>query len=204
MRPTTGLTPLAASRRRRGIRPARFDPAVPIEDTIGAIADLVKTGYVRYIALSEVDAETIRRAAAVHPIVDLQIGYSLLERRLEGSFWIPAGRWALRLRPTACSRAASWADTSTPIWRLKITATSASGFRERTCVAISISPNGCVRSRLLCTRRPHRRRSPHEGTMPALRYELHQSLSVVPWLARHGRQDIARFTGSFDISRIGQ
>jgi aryl-alcohol dehydrogenase-like predicted oxidoreductase len=65
-------------------RPARLDPAVPIEDTIGAIADLVKGGYVRHIALSEVRAETIRRAAAVHPIVDLQIGYSLLERRLEG------------------------------------------------------------------------------------------------------------------------
>jgi aryl-alcohol dehydrogenase-like predicted oxidoreductase len=57
---------------------------VPIEDTIGAIADLVKAGCVRHIALSEVDAETMRRAAAVHPIVDLQIEYSLLERRLEG------------------------------------------------------------------------------------------------------------------------
>lgn len=65
-------------------RPARLDPAVPIEDTIGAIAELVRGGYVRHIALSEVNAETIRRAAAVHPIVDLQIGYSLLERRLEG------------------------------------------------------------------------------------------------------------------------
>jgi aryl-alcohol dehydrogenase-like predicted oxidoreductase len=66
-------------------RPARLDPAVPIEDTIGAIADLVKAGYVRHIALSEVGAETMRRAAAAHPIVDLQIGYSLLERRLEGN-----------------------------------------------------------------------------------------------------------------------
>jgi aryl-alcohol dehydrogenase-like predicted oxidoreductase len=65
-------------------RPARLDPAVPIEDTIGAIADLVKAGYVRHIALSEVGAETIRRAAAVHPIIDLQIGYSLLKRGLEG------------------------------------------------------------------------------------------------------------------------
>ena len=65
-------------------RPARLDPAVPIEDTIGAIADLIKAGYVRHIGLSEVDADTIRRAAAAHPIVDLQIGYSLLERRLEG------------------------------------------------------------------------------------------------------------------------
>lgn len=61
-------------------RLARLDPQVPIEDTIGAIADLVKAGYVRHIGLSEVGPETIRRAAAVHPIVDLQIEYSLISR----------------------------------------------------------------------------------------------------------------------------
>lgn len=64
-------------------RPARLDPAVPIEDTIGAIADLVKAGYVRHIGLSEVGPDTIRRAAAVHPISDLQIEYSLLSRGIE-------------------------------------------------------------------------------------------------------------------------
>lgn len=64
-------------------RPARLDPNVPIEDTIGAIADLVKAGYVRHIGLSEVGAETIRRAAAVHPIADLQIEYSLISRSVE-------------------------------------------------------------------------------------------------------------------------
>jgi aryl-alcohol dehydrogenase-like predicted oxidoreductase len=61
-------------------RPARLDPAVPIEETIGAIADLVKAGYVRAIGLSEVGPETIRRAHAVHPIADLQIEYSLISR----------------------------------------------------------------------------------------------------------------------------
>lgn len=66
-------------------RPARLDPKVPIEDTIGAIADMVKAGYVRYIGLSEVGAETIRRAAKVHPISDLQIEYSLLSRSVEAS-----------------------------------------------------------------------------------------------------------------------
>jgi aryl-alcohol dehydrogenase-like predicted oxidoreductase len=65
-------------------RPARVDPNVPIEETVGAIADLVKAGYVRHIGLSEVGAETIRRAAAVHPISDLQIEYSLLSRGIEG------------------------------------------------------------------------------------------------------------------------
>ncbi|PZG23134.1 aldo/keto reductase [Nonomuraea aridisoli] len=64
-------------------RPARLDPSVPIEDTVGAIAELVEKGYVRHIGLSEVGAETIRRAAAVAPICDLQIEYSLLTRDIE-------------------------------------------------------------------------------------------------------------------------
>jgi aryl-alcohol dehydrogenase-like predicted oxidoreductase len=64
-------------------RPARLDPAVPIEETVGAIAEMVKAGYVRHIGLSEVGAETIRRAHAVHPIVDLQIEYSLFSRGIE-------------------------------------------------------------------------------------------------------------------------
>jgi aryl-alcohol dehydrogenase-like predicted oxidoreductase len=61
-------------------RPARLDPDVPIEDTIGAIADLKQAGYVRFIGLSEVGPETLKRAQAVHPIVDLQIEYSLVSR----------------------------------------------------------------------------------------------------------------------------
>jgi aryl-alcohol dehydrogenase-like predicted oxidoreductase len=64
-------------------RPARLDPKVPIEETVGAIAEMVQAGYVRHIGLSEVGAETIRRAAAVHPIVDLQIEYSLISRGIE-------------------------------------------------------------------------------------------------------------------------
>ena len=64
-------------------RPARLDPEVPIEETVGAIAELVEPGYVRHIGLSEVGAETLRRAHAVHPICDLQIEYSLLARSIE-------------------------------------------------------------------------------------------------------------------------
>jgi aryl-alcohol dehydrogenase-like predicted oxidoreductase len=64
-------------------RPSRLDPNVPVEDTIGAIADLIKQGYVRYAGLSEVSAQTIRRAQAVHPIADLQIEYSLISRGIE-------------------------------------------------------------------------------------------------------------------------
>jgi aryl-alcohol dehydrogenase-like predicted oxidoreductase len=64
-------------------RPARLDPAVPIEETVGAIAEQVKAGRVRYIGLSEVGPATLRRAAAVHPICDLQIEYSLVSRGIE-------------------------------------------------------------------------------------------------------------------------
>ncbi|MFF0494971.1 aldo/keto reductase [Nocardia aobensis] len=64
-------------------RPARLDPAVPIEDTVGAIAEMVQAGYVRHIGLSEVGAQTLRRAAAVAPIVDLQIEYALITRGIE-------------------------------------------------------------------------------------------------------------------------
>jgi aryl-alcohol dehydrogenase-like predicted oxidoreductase len=64
-------------------RPARLDPNVPIEETVGTIADMIKQGYVRYIGLSEVGPETIRRAAAVHPIIDLQIEYAIVSRSPE-------------------------------------------------------------------------------------------------------------------------
>jgi aryl-alcohol dehydrogenase-like predicted oxidoreductase len=85
-RPAAVKTALAYSLKRLGVdyidiyRPARLDPNVPIEDTIGAIADLIQAGYVRHIGLSEVGPETIRRAATVHPIVDMQIEYSLISR----------------------------------------------------------------------------------------------------------------------------
>jgi aryl-alcohol dehydrogenase-like predicted oxidoreductase len=64
-------------------RPARLDPSVPIEETIGAMADMVKAGWIRHIGLSEVGSDTIRRAHAVHPISDLQIEYSLISRGIE-------------------------------------------------------------------------------------------------------------------------
>lgn len=88
-RPAAVKTALAYSLKRLGVdfidiyRPARLDPKVPIEETVGAIAQMVKAGYVRYIGLSEVGPETIRRATAVHPIVDLQIEYSVVTRGAE-------------------------------------------------------------------------------------------------------------------------
>jgi aryl-alcohol dehydrogenase-like predicted oxidoreductase len=64
-------------------RPGRVFPDLPIEDTIGAIAEMAQAGYVRHVGLSEVGVETIRRAHAVHPVTDLQIEYSLLSRGIE-------------------------------------------------------------------------------------------------------------------------
>ncbi|MGT2474286.1 aldo/keto reductase [Paraburkholderia terrae] len=80
---------LAYSLQRLGVdhidiyRPARLDPNVPIEDTVGAIAEMVKAGFVRHVGLSEMGAATIRKAASVTPICDLQIEYSLISRGIE-------------------------------------------------------------------------------------------------------------------------
>ncbi len=72
-------------------RPGRLDPDVPIEETVGAIAEMIRAGYVRNVGLSEVGAGTLRRAHAVHPVSDLQIEYSLFSRDLEDDI-LPACR----------------------------------------------------------------------------------------------------------------
>jgi aryl-alcohol dehydrogenase-like predicted oxidoreductase len=88
-RPPAVKSALAYSLRRLGTdyvdvyRLGRVDPAVPIEDTVGAIAEMVQAGYVRHVGLSETGAETVRRAQSVHPVADLQIEYSLLSRGIE-------------------------------------------------------------------------------------------------------------------------
>ena len=96
-RPAAVKTALASSLKRLRTdyidvyRPARLDPNVPIEDTVGAIAELVQAGYVRRLGLSEVGVETIRRAHAVLPVADLQIEYSLISRGIEQAI-LPACR----------------------------------------------------------------------------------------------------------------
>jgi len=88
-RPAAVKTACAYSLKRLGTdhidvyRPGRLDPATPIEETVGALAELVRAGYVRHIGLSEVGPETLRRAAKVHPIVDVQIEYSIASRSPE-------------------------------------------------------------------------------------------------------------------------
>jgi aryl-alcohol dehydrogenase-like predicted oxidoreductase len=96
-RPVAVKNALAYTLRRLGTdhvdiyRLARVDPAVPIEDTIGAIAEMVKAGYVRHVGLSETGADTARRARGVHPISDLQIEYSLMSRGIEAEI-LPTAR----------------------------------------------------------------------------------------------------------------
>ena len=96
-RPVAVKNFLAYSLRRLGTdhidiyRLGRYNPEVPIEETVGAIAEMVEAGYVRYVGLSEVGAETIRRAHATHPICDLQIEYSLISRGIEDEI-LPACR----------------------------------------------------------------------------------------------------------------
>ena len=72
-------------------QPARLDPQVPIEDTVGAVAEMIQAGYVRYLGLSEMGVDTIRRAHAVYPVSELQIEYSLMSRGIEQSI-LPAVR----------------------------------------------------------------------------------------------------------------
>ncbi len=96
-RPAAVKSSLAYTLRRLGTdhvdiyRLGRVDPAVPIEETVGAIAEMVQAGYVRYVGLSEAGAGTVRRAHAVHPVADLQIEYSLLSRGIEAEI-LPACR----------------------------------------------------------------------------------------------------------------
>jgi aryl-alcohol dehydrogenase-like predicted oxidoreductase len=88
-RPVAVRNFLAYSLRRLGTdyidiyRLGRVDPQVPIEETVGAIAEMISAGYVRHVGLSEAGAETVRRAHAIHPVTDLQIEYSLLSRGIE-------------------------------------------------------------------------------------------------------------------------
>jgi aryl-alcohol dehydrogenase-like predicted oxidoreductase len=97
LRPAAVKNFVAYSLRRLGTdyidlyQPCRIDPAMPIEDTIGAIADLVRAGYVRHIGVSEASARSLRRAHATHPLAALQIEYSIVTRGIEAEI-LPAVR----------------------------------------------------------------------------------------------------------------
>ena len=119
-RPAAVKTALAYSLKRLGMdyidiyRPARLDPKVPIEETVGAIAEMIKAGYVRYIGLSEVGPETIRRAAAVHPLWTCRLSIRLSAAGRRRRFFRCSMSWALASRLMECCRAGCSLPRSLP------------------------------------------------------------------------------------------
>jgi aryl-alcohol dehydrogenase-like predicted oxidoreductase len=194
-RPAAVKTWIAYSLTRLGLdhldvyRPARLDPQVPIEETIGAIADLVKAGYVRHIGLSEVGVDTIRRAHAVHPIVDLQIEYSLISRTPEASI-LPVLR-ELGIGVTAYgvlsrgllsgSRPAATGDFRAALPRFA----GEAGERNRALVAqlgALATAKGATTSQL------------------AIAWVLAQSPSMVPVIGARTRSQLAESLGALDVA----
>jgi aryl-alcohol dehydrogenase-like predicted oxidoreductase len=134
-------------------RPARLDPAVPIEDTIGAIADLIKAGWVRYLGLSEVGAGTIRSAHAVHPVADLQIEYSLITRGPEKTIFPTLRELGIGVTAYGGSRAAC-----SPVQGRERT-TSARGCHGSAARISTTTRSSLILSGILRRRRKRRRRS---------------------------------------------
>ena len=145
-------------------RLARLDPQVPIEDTIGAVADLVKAGYVRHIGLSEVGVETIARAHKMHPISDLQIEYSLISRGPEAAIFPTLVRTRTSRSPWARCACRSPLRTSNASRRpcRPVPPPARATTRPRWCVSTasaeprsSNNPSTCLQFELLhCSRRP--------------------------------------------------
>jgi aryl-alcohol dehydrogenase-like predicted oxidoreductase len=110
-RPVAVRNFLAYSLRRLGTdyidiyRLGRVDPQVPIEETVGAIAEMISAGYVRHVGLSEAGAETVRRAHAIHPVADLQIEYSLLSRGIEAEILPTCRQLGVGVTAYVCCRA---------------------------------------------------------------------------------------------------
>jgi len=170
-------------------RPARLDPAVPIEETIGAIAELVKEGYVRHVGLSEVSVETARRASAVHPIVDLQIEYSLVTRGIEQL--ILPGLRELRIGVTAygvLSRGLlSGSKPSAP-----------NDFRAH--FPRFVGENLQRNTRLVETLERIAREHNVTGTQLAIAWVLHQGGDIVPLLGSRTREQLREAMGALRIN----
>ena len=136
MRPVAVKNFLAYSLRRLGTdyidlyQPCRVDARTPYEETIGAISDLVKAGYVRHIGVSEASAASIRKALAVHPIAALQIEYSLASRGIEADI-LPAVR-EMGISVTAYGVVSRGLLTGSPLTSPKISANIFRAFRART------------------------------------------------------------------------
>jgi aryl-alcohol dehydrogenase-like predicted oxidoreductase len=169
-------------------RPARVDPNVPIEDTVGAIADLIKEGYVRYIGLSEASAETVRRANAVHPISDLQMEYSLISREIETSI-LPALR-QLEIGVTAYGvLSRGLLSGSKP--------TGANDFRAH--LPRFSGENLQQNEKLLKTLRESAAEHGVRPSQLAIAWVLHQGNDIVPLAGSRTRKQLAEALGALNV-----
>lgn len=205
-RPVAVKNFLAYSLRRLGVdhidiyRPSRLDPAVPIEETVGAIAGLVKEGYVRYIGLSEVSAETVRRARAVHPIVDLQIEYSLVSRGIEGQI-LPSLR-ELGVGVTAYG----------VLYRGLLSGSRPAGSKDlRTHFPRFMNENVQRNARLVETLNDAAREQGITGAQLAIAWVLHQGGDIVPVMGSRTRKQLRETLGALkvklsqeELKRIGE
>lgn len=205
-RPVAVKNFLAYSLRRLGVdhidiyRPSRLDPAVPIEETVGAIAGLVKEGYVRYIGLSEVSAETVRRARAVHPIVDLQIEYSLVSRGIEGQI-LPSLR-ELGVGVTAYG----------VLSRGLLSGSRPAGSKDlRTHFPRFMNENVQRNARLVETLNDAAREQGITGAQLAIAWVLHQGGDIVPVMGSRTRKQLRETLGALkvklsqeELKRIGE
>ena len=174
-------------------RPARLDPSVPIEETLGAIAELVKAGYVRGVGLSEVGADTVARAQKVHPIADLQIEYSLLSRGPESEIF-------------------------PRLWELGIGVTAYGVLSRGLLSGSKVAPKGDSRTRFPRFAADNRQRNEalvqalqkaaaDKGCTPtqlAIAWVLAKDLRIVPTVGARTRQQLTEMLGALEVRLSAQ
>jgi aryl-alcohol dehydrogenase-like predicted oxidoreductase len=194
-RPAAVKNALAYSLTRLGVdhldvyRPARLDPAVPIEETIGAIAEMVKAGYVRAVGLSEVGPDTIRRAQAVHPISDLQIEYSLISRGPEAAIFPLLD--TLRIGVTAYGVLSRGLLAGS-------TASGAGDFRAR--LPRFAGENGARNRQLVDILERVAAEKGVTATQLAIAWVLAKSPDIVPVIGARTRAQLAESLGALDVT----
>ncbi len=168
-------------------------PAVPIEDTVGAIADLIRAGHVRHLGLSEAGADTIRRAHAVHPVADLQIEYSLMTRTLEAEI-LPVCR-ELGIGVTA------YGVLSRGLLSGRLTATSDSGRPRFSCACAAVRGREPA-AQSASGRTPCGALAEERAVTPAqlaLAWALHRGDDIVPLVGARTRERLAEALGALAI-----
>jgi len=169
-------------------RPSRLDVSVPIEETIGAIAELVKEGYVRHVGLSELSADTVRRAKVIHPIVDLQIEYSLVSRGIE-QHTLPA------LRELGIGVTAYGLLSRGLLSRSKLAPTNDLRAHFPRFTAENLQKN----TRLVDTLETIARERGMTGVQLAIAWVFHQGKDIVPLLGSRTRKQLGEAMGALEV-----